>query len=163
MAVQTTYNETMDAARAGQIVNTEHKELISRTVEDAAGFAFGIPVAQGTNDKGATATLTGATKITGITVRERSVKPETPNKRDQYEPALLMRKGCLWVVVTDAGGVEADDDVWINLTDGTFSNGDVGGGNGLHLAGCRWDTSAANGALAQLRVNLDVPAVAGAA
>lgn len=162
MPVQTTYNETMDAARAGQIVNTEHKELISRTVEDAEGFGFGIPVAQGTNDKGATATLTGVSEIIGITIRERSVSPETPNKRGQYESATLMRKGNIWVVVTDAGGVSAGDDVWINKTDGTFSNGDVGGSNGLHLAGCRWDTSAANGALAQLRVNLDVPAVAGA-
>ncbi|WP_395175051.1 hypothetical protein [Roseibium alexandrii] len=156
MAVQTTYNETMDAARAGQIVNTEHKELISRTVEDAAGFGFGIPVAQGSNDKGATATLTGVSEIVGITVRERSTNPATPDKRGQYESTLLMRKGVIWVVVTDAGGVDAGDLVWINLTNGTFSNADVGSSNGLQLSGCRWETSAANGALAQLRVNLDV-------
>ena len=161
MDVQTSYSETMDAGRVGQIVNTEPHVLISRAVEDAAGIAFGLPVAQGSNDKGVTATLAGVTEIVGITVRERSANPETPDKRAQYEDARLMRKGVLWV--TAGVAVAAGDPVWINLSTGAFVKTDAGSGNGLKLAGCRWETSAASGVLAQIRINLDVPAVAGAA
>ncbi|QQM29302.1 hypothetical protein JET14_13295 [Martelella lutilitoris] len=163
MAIQTNYADNIDAGRVGAIVNTEPSTLISRTVEDAAGIAFGLPVAQGSEDNGITATLTGVTELVGITVRERSVNPATPDKFAQYESARLMRKGVIWVTVTDAGGVAAGDAVWLNLANGTYSNADVGSGGGLRLAGSRWETSAANGALAQLRVDLDVPAVAGAA
>ena len=51
---------------------------------------------------------------------------------------------------------------WYDL-DGTFSNGDVGSGGGISLPGCRWESAGANGAIARMRVNFDVPAVAGAA
>lgn len=162
MSVQDTYSENMSAARVGQIVNNEPHSTMSRTVEDNDGIEFGLAVAQGTKDKGVTATLTGVTKIVGITVRERSVNPETPNKRGKGESTRLMRKGVLWLKVTDAGGVSADDDVWLDRSTGGFSNADPGSSKGLKLSGCKWETSAANGALAQMRVNLDVPAVAGA-
>lgn len=156
------YNETMPGGVAGRIVNTEPNTLISRTVETAAGVGFGLPVAQGTNDKGCKVMEAGDTEVVGFTVEDRSVDPNDPDTFAQYDSARLMRKGVLWVTVTDAGGVSPGDAVWVTLATGALSNADVGSDGGLQLPGCRWETSAANGALAQLRVDLDVPAVAGA-
>lgn len=162
MAVQTTYSANISAARAGMIANTEPNVLISRTVETAAGVGFGVPVQKGATDNSCKIMASGATEILGITVRERNVNPETPDKFAQYESARLMRKGVLWVTVTDAGGVADGDPVWVKLSDGTFSNADAGSSGSLKLGGGRWESTAANGALAKIRFDLDVPTVAGA-
>lgn len=164
MAVQTSYSENIRAAVEGMIANMESVNLISRTVETAAGIGFGVPVEQGSEDNGCGVVDASTTEVTGITCRERSVRPLDGNEFEQYDSARLMTKGVVWVTVTDAGGVSAGDPVWLDLSDaGSFGNADVGFGNGLNLAGCRWDSSAANGALAKIRVDLSVPAVAGAA
>lgn len=162
MAIQTTYSANIAAAYEGQIANLEPNILISRTVENSGGVGFGKPVQKGSADNGCTGVLTGATEILGITVRDRSVRPATPNLFAQYESALLMRKGVIWVTVTDAGGVADGDPVWINKTNGTFSNADAGSSNGIRLGAARWESTGANGALAKIRFDLDVPAVAGA-
>ncbi|MBG6211689.1 hypothetical protein IWQ49_006380 [Labrenzia sp. EL_126] len=162
MAVQTTYNATISQARVGMIVNTEPNVLISRTVETAAGVGFGVPVQKGVNDNGCIVMAAGATEVLGVTVRERSTNPETPNQYAQYEGARLMRKGVLWVTVTDAGGVADGDEVWVLLADGTFSNADAGSSGSVRLGGGRWESTAANGELAKIRFDLDVPTVAGA-
>ena len=47
MAIQTAYNATMSAARAGMIADMRGSTLISRTVEDAT-LGFGVPVTKGT-------------------------------------------------------------------------------------------------------------------
>lgn len=160
MAVQSNYLDSMAAAFAGMIADTGPNNLFSREVETAAGVGFGVPVQQGTADDQCAVMAAGATECIGISVRDQST---TGDKFAQKDSALLMRNGPLWVVVTDAGGVSAGDDVWVTLSTGTFGNADPGGADGLKLAGCRWDTSGANGELAKIRVNLDVPAVAGAA
>lgn len=164
MAVQTTYSENIDAARAGMIADTQAQlNTVSRTVETAAGIGFGIVVDQGSEDNGVVAVSGSTTDPVGFTVRERSVNPETPNKFAQYDTARIMNKGVIWATVTDAGGVSAGDDVWLTLSTGALSNADAGVGDGLQLAGCRWVSSAADGALAKISVDMSVPAVAGAA
>lgn len=164
MAVQTTYSENIGAARAGMIADTQAEiNLISRTVETAAGIGFGLVVDQGTGDEGVILVSASTTDPVGFTVRERSVDPANPDEFSQYDSARIMTKGVIWATVTDAGGVAAGDDVWMTLATGALSNADVGSGGGLQLAGCRWVSSAANGDLAKIRVNMDVPAVAGAA
>ncbi len=159
MAVQSTYLEEMAVSYAGMIANEEPNNLISRDVETAAGIGFGLPVQQGTADGQVILMAAAATDCVGITVRDQSA---TADLVPQYESALLMRQGVIWVTVTDAGGVAAGDDVWVAVATGAFSNADLGSSGSIQLAGCRWDSSAANGELAKLRVNLDVPAVAGA-
>lgn len=159
MAVQSTYLDQMPAAFVGMIANTEPNNLISREVETAAGIGFGVPVQQGTADNQCKVMAAGATACVGITVRDQSTTDDTFAENDS---ALLMRSGVIWVTVTDAGGVVAGDPVWVKLSDGTFSNADVGTDGSIQLAGCRWESSAANGELAKIRVDLDVPAVAGA-
>ena len=161
MAVQTTYLDNLPAGLAGMIANTEPNVLISREVETSAGIGFGLPVRRGTNPATQCRVMAaGATEVLGITVRDHST---TDDKFAQYDSALLMRQGVIWVLVTDAGGVAAGDPVWVTLSTGAFSNADVGSGNGLLLPGCRWESAGANGALAKMRVNLDLLAIAGAA
>lgn len=159
MAVQTTYLDSQPAAFVGMIASNEPNNLISRSVETSAGIGFGVPVIQGTADNQCDVVAASTDDVIGITVRDQSV---TSDLFAENENALLMRSGVMWVTVTDAGGVVAGDDVWVLVSNGTFSNADAGTDGSLKLAGCRWETSAANGALAQIRVNLDVPAVAGA-
>ena len=159
MATQTTYSATMSAARAGMIADMRGSTLISRTAEDAT-LGFGVPVTKGTAAGQCKKLAAGSTDIIGITVRERSGVAESSGWA-QYEDARIMSEGALWVTVTDAGGVAAGDPVWVKKTDGTFSNADAGLGGSLKLNG-RFETAAANGALAVIVFNCNVPAVAGA-
>lgn len=149
MAVQTTYSETISAARAGQIANTEPNVLISRTVEDADGIGFGLAVSQGDTDDGCIAFTTGETAILGITVRERSVRPETPNKFARYESARIMTKGVIWVTASVA--VDAGDPVYVIPATGAFAK--TNASSAVQIANARWDSSAGSGGgLAKVRL-----------
>lgn len=160
MAVQSTYSENMAAAYEGMIANTEPNVLISRVVETSGGIGFGVPVIQGTEDNECDAVAAASDAVVGITVRDQSTEDDT---FAQYDSALLMRKGVLWVTVTDAGGVSAGDDVWVKVADSTFSNADAGSSGSLKINDARWESSAANGALAKIRFDLDGGCTAGAA
>lgn len=151
MAVQSTYNDTMDAARAGMRANMEPVDLISRTVETAAGVGFGKVVQQGTADKGCKSDLTGMTAQTyvGITMRERGVRPETPNTFAQYESALIMRKGVIWVEVAVA--VTPADIVTVTLASGVIGKTAVGAGV-VAIPNARWESSTSGAGLAMLRL-----------
>ena len=116
MAVQTEYNENMDALRLGLIYDTSNKDLISRTCEGAA-IGFGQPVAQGVADRGARATTTGDTKIIGITCLERSAIDGQYAVGDSMR---VMTQGP--VAVTAAAAVAAGNPVHVIVADGTFSN-----------------------------------------
>ena len=158
MAVQTAYSTTMSASRAGMIADMRGSTLVSYNTE--AALAFGVPVSKGTAAGQCKLTAAGATDIIGITVRDRSVSAGQ-DAYAQYDSARVMTEGAIWVTVTDAGGVAAGDLVWVKKADGTFSNADAGAGGSLKING-RWETAAANGALAVLSFNTTVPAVAGA-
>ena len=69
--VQSTYADNIDAGYVGGLVNQEPRVLISRTVEDSGGIAFGLAVMQGTNDKGCV--VSDASAFLGVTVRDQSV------------------------------------------------------------------------------------------
>lgn len=145
MAIQTTYNETLASGKAGSIVNTEPKTLISRTVENADGVDFGLAVSQGTADSGCHKTTTGDTKILGIAVRDRSVNPETPNKFAQYDSARVMTKGV--VLVTANATVAAGDPVHVVVADNTFTNT-----GGVQITNARYDSSGTSGDLVAVRL-----------
>lgn len=99
MAVQDTYAENIPAGVPGAIVDMIPKTLISRTVEPAAGIAFGLPVYRGVNDKGVVATGTAANYV-GFTVLDRSVREG--NQFSQYESARIMTDGALWITAPAA-------------------------------------------------------------
>lgn len=159
MAVQSTYLDEMPAAFAGMIADQEPNVLISGEVETTAGIGFGIPVIKGTADNQVDVVAASTDDVVGITVRDQAT---TDDKFALKDSALLMRKGVIWVTVSDAGGVTKGDDVWVKVADGTFSNADAGTDGSIKLAGCKWESSAADGAIAKIRVNLDIDAVAGA-
>jgi hypothetical protein len=150
MAVQTTYNETLSAGRAGAIANAEPNVLISRNVETVTGVGFGKPVVQGSADSGCKITEAGDTAVLGVTVRDRSVDPANPDKFAQYANALVMTKGVIWVDA--AAAVDAGDDVWVTVADGTFTNADAGGGASVQIANARWDSSTSDAGLAKVRL-----------
>lgn len=159
MAVQSTYLDNMAAAYAGMIANTEPNVLISREVEASGGIGFAVPVIQGTADNQCDEVAASSDTVVGITVRDQSATDDTFAENDS---ALLMRKGVLWVTVTDAGGVSAGDDVWVLVADGTFSNADAGTDGSLKINDARWESSGANGDLAKIRFDLDGGCTAGA-
>ena len=139
------YKAEQDAGIAGAIVNTENKNIISRTVEDVAGIAFGLAVAQGVNDKGVRAVKTGDTAFVGVTVLDRTASDLQGNgKFSHYESARILEEGVIWVEVTAA--VKAGDAAAVDLATGKFNKA------GAAMAGARFETSAASGGLAQLRL-----------
>ena len=145
-AVQTTYNEKIDAARVGQIANTEPVVLISRNVEDVTPIAFGKPVMQGTADDGCKLFASG-TEVLGITVRERSTRPETPDTFARYESARIMKKGVIWVVAAVA--VTPGQPVYVVTASATFSNVAEAA---VLIPNARWESTAGIGALAKVRL-----------
>lgn len=159
MAVQSTYSDNMAVAYNGMIANQEPNVLISRTVESSGGIGFGVPVIQGTADNECDEVSASTDTIVGITVRDQSVSDDT---FAQYDSALLMRKGVLWVTVTDAGGVDAGDPVWVTVSGATFANADAGSDGSILINDARWESTADNGALAKIRFDLDGGVTAGA-
>jgi hypothetical protein len=156
-SIQSTYSETIAAARAGMIANEEPVVLISRTIIDAAGVGFGKVVQEastdGSTDGQCTADLdtadVDAYKFLGITVRERSVRPETPNKFAQYESVRIMRRGVIWVEASAA--VSAGTDVTVTLATGALNSIAVGAGQ-VAIPNARWESSTSGAGLAKLRL-----------
>ncbi len=157
-SVQTTYTETMRPAVAGMIANTEPCTLISRTVADAAGIGFGKvvqeAVANGTKDGQCTGDLNTAAmdafKFLGVTVRERSLRAESPDTFVQYQSARIMRRGVIWVAVT--GAVNAGEDVTVTLATGVLGTAAVAAGI-VAIPNARWESSTTGAGLAKLRLS----------
>ncbi|MFV1944133.1 hypothetical protein VPH49_25425 [Pseudomonas luteola] len=133
MPIQTSYSENIRAGVPGAIVDMIPKTLISRTVEDAAGVAFGLPVYQGAADKGVTATAGTAADFVGFTVLDRSVA--IGSQFSQYESVRIMTKGAIWI--TAPAAVAAGDAVVIG---------------GVTIPDARYDTSAAANQIVQVRL-----------
>lgn len=127
---------------AGSIATTENRDIKSRTVEDAAGIAFGLAVAQGANDKGIRAVKAGDTKFVGITALDLSSRDD--GKFLQHESARILKKGVIWVEVTEA--VKAGDDVAVDLATGKFNK------SGAKYPNARFETSGVAGGLAQVEL-----------
>ena len=136
------YKSQPDVGVAGSIATTENCDIKSRTVEDAAGIAFGLAVAQGVDDKGIRAVKTGDTKFVGITALDLSSRDGA--KFVQHESARILKKGVIWVEVTEA--VNAGDDVAVDLATGKFNKA------GAKYPNARFETSAVAGGLAQVEL-----------
>lgn len=140
--VQADYEDNVVAGYVGGLANEEPKILISRNVEDSGGLAFGLAVMQGSEDKGCV--VCDGSDFLGVTVRDQSVKPESPNIFEYQSNARILRSGVIWV--ENSGGVAAGDPV-VALSDGA-----LGTGSSPRLGGARWETTAGDGELTQLRV-----------
>jgi hypothetical protein len=109
---QNTYKTGFDAGYVGMVANGETSNRISRTVEDAAGIAFGKAAFRGADDRGCTATPT-AGKFMGIAIADIGVVPSLDNTNadvyPQYSTAGLLNEGVIFVQpsVTVAAGDQA--------------------------------------------------------
>ena len=136
------YKSQPDVGVAGSIATTENRDIKSRTVEDAAGIAFGLAVAQGANDKGIRAVKAGDTKFVGITALDLSSRDDGTFL--QCESASILKKGVIWVKVTE--DVKAGDDVAVDLATGKFNK------SGAKYPNARFETSGVAGGLAQVEL-----------
>lgn len=146
-AVQTTYAATHAAGYAGMEAETESsgRRNLSRTVETAA-IGFGKAVSQGAGDHGIVAFSSTATKFLGITVRDQSVDPKSPEAFRVGDTAAVKIEGAIYVVA--AAPVAAGDPVYLDAT-GNFTN--VSAGNAA-VPRATFRTSAAANALTIVRL-----------
>ena len=146
MAVQTSYTATHAAALEGMEGDTDASGThnVSRTCEATVGY--GKAVSQGAGDHGVVPFASAVTKFLGVTVRDQAVDPTSPNGFRQYDTAPVKRRGTIWVVVS--APVAAGDPVYLTAA-GAFTN--ISTSNTL-VTGARFDTTAASGALALLRL-----------
>lgn len=148
MAIQTTYPEKQDAGRAGGLVNMELANLISRTVQTAAGLGFGLCVERGTGDNDCIL-FDGGTPL-GISIRDRALDANEPNKFKQYAEARIITKGPVYAETPVA--VDQGDPVYVVDADGTFHNTAAAGRTLFPNA--VWDTTTSGAGLAVIALGI---------
>lgn len=117
--MQTSYTGTVAKGYAGMIANGETSNRISRTVEDAAGIAFGKPVYRGSGDHGCTGTVGTLATFLGWTVATSAlgyVAGQDADEYQQYDNATILTSGAIYVPVKGA------------VTDGAALTVGTGGG-----------------------------------
>lgn len=149
-AIQTNYPERLDKGRAGQIVNTELCNTISRTVINASGVGFGLAVQRSGGDRSISAMDGEANPVLGVTVRDRSVSANAADGYLQYDSVRVMTKGPIFVDAPVA--VNAGDPVYVVLADGSFHNAAAAGRQLLPNA--VWDTSTTAAGLAVVALDI---------
>lgn len=139
MPIQTDYAERMRLPSPGTIAGSDYGSKTGN-VEEADGIGFGLPVSQGTGDKGVA--LAGAlADFLGISIRDVTVgaRETNPDQYNQYQNLGYVNRGQIWVEVAVA--VSAGDPVHFNATTGAWA---ISGGTGP-IVGARYVTSAASG------------------
>lgn len=147
--VQDTYSDYPVSGYPGMVANGETSNRISRTVEDAAGIGFGVPVYRGTGDHGCTATVGTAANFLGFTIADHGnaiVAGGTADVVPQYQSIAIMTLGMLWVTATGANvdGAAVTIGTGAGAADGI---GDVAA-DATHIATGGWvfeDTTTATG------------------
>ena len=147
--VQNTYTETPAFGYPGMVANGETSNRISRTIEDAAGVGFGVPVYRGTGDHGCTATVGTAATFLGFTIADHGVAVVAGGTADtfaQYRTVGIMTGGVMWV--TNTGAVTDGASVTIGKGAGLADGIGVTAADATHIATNGWvfdDTNAATG------------------
>ena len=117
--LQTTYSDTVAKAYAGMIANGETSNRITRSMEDAAGIAFGKPVYRGSGDHGCTGTVGTLASFLGWTVATSAqgyTAGQDADEYQQYDNASIITGGAIYVAVKGA------------VTDGAALTVGTGGG-----------------------------------
>lgn len=152
MSAQTTYEINQEVAYAGLIYAQFPSEVISRSVETVAGIPFGVVVSRGT-DADDQCLLGGTANILGVTIRSLDREGAINTGAIQYdekETAGIMREGYIWAVCP-SGCVPGDAVNFVEAT-GVLDSGAPSGTGETGLDDCFWDSTAAAGELAILRV-----------
>ncbi len=144
--LQTDFSENIAAGFPGMVANGETSNRISRTVEDAAGLAFGKAAFRGATDHGCTGTPT-AGKLLGITISHSALGFLAGQDADEYpqlETAAIMPLGVIFVTAGEA--VAAGDQAYVTAG-GVINKTST---SNVILPGWFFDTAAANGAIVKL-------------
>jgi len=152
MPAQTSYSSRQAVAYMGLVFAQFVSDIISRSIETAAGAGFGIVVSRGTNAD-AQAVIGGTTGILGVTIRSLDREGAANTGAISYaekETAGIMREGYIWVTCP-SGCVPGDAVNFVEAT-GVLDSGAPSGTGETGLDDCFWDSTAAAGELAVLRV-----------
>ena len=147
--LQTAYADRQPVGFAGQKVDGEEYNAITRVCETPAGINFGRAVQRGAADQGciaADATQSDANFL-GISVRDVSVRPSAGDKYPDGGNVTILTQGSIWVRVGEA--VAQGQAALYEAASGNFMVTAAVGRIALP-AGWRFDTAAANGGLAKL-------------
>lgn len=151
MSAQTSYSIKQPVAYAGMIYAQAPHDIVSKSVETVAGIGFGVAVSRGT-DKDRQIVL-GGTAFTGITIRsldKEGAASTAAVKWNETETAGVMRSGYIWAICPS--GCNPGDKVnYVNAT-GVIDSGTASAGE-TQLDGAQWDTTAAAGELAVIRLS----------
>lgn len=144
--LQSVYTDQVAPGYPGLVANAETRNIISRTIEDAAGIAFGRAAFRGTGDHGITATPT-AGKLLGITRDHEALALLPGGVADTYPQTAtvpVVTQGVIWVQASVA--VAQGDQGYVTAA-GAFTN--VATSNTI-LTGWFFDTTTAGAGLAKL-------------
>lgn len=140
------YAEFAKKGKAGHRATMEHADIISRLNEETTTTGFGVPVFQGTTDRGVVTDVGAVGDFVGITVFDGMAFSDVEMTFEGFATKTMMsvmRHGTMWVDVTAA--VNAGDPVHI-LAGGTF-----GATGGVALPNARYETSTTAAGLAQIK------------
>jgi hypothetical protein len=106
ITIQSTYAEDFAKGYPGMVANGETSNRISRTVETAAGAAFGAPLYRGTNDHGCTTTVGTLATFYGWAIADRGIVPTSVSGAvdtyPQNSTAAILTLGAIYVSVKGA-------------------------------------------------------------
>lgn len=151
MSAQTSYSIKQPKAYAGLVYAQAPHDIVSRDVETVSGIGFGVAVSRGTNKE--RQIVVGGNDFTGITIRSLDKEGAVNTGAIQWnekEAAGIMRDGYIWAVCP-AGCNPGDQVKYANAT-GVIDSGSAGAGD-TKLDGAQWDTVAAAGELAVIRLS----------
>ena len=147
--VQSTYTSNIPQAVAGMVANMNQYRIASRNVETVAGVGFGLVVGKGAADRGIV--IGGPVNlVVGVTVRDVTLRPDTPDVYARFSLAGVLEFGDIWV--TTSATVVAGNDVTYDNTTGILGTQAVAGAIVGPLVGWRWVTSVTGVGLAIVRV-----------
>jgi len=142
---QDTFSPYMAAGYPGMIANGETSNRISRTIEDAAGIAFGKAVFRGTGDHGITATAGG--QFLGITIAHEAlgiIAGQTADVYPQYATVPILTQGAIFVTA----GEDVTDGAQAYVTSGGAIVDTVG--SNTILTGWFFDQTVLSGGIVKL-------------
>lgn len=148
--VQDTFNTAPGKGFAGMVANMEPSNRISRTVETAAGIAFGAPAYRGAGDRGCVAAVGTAATFLGFVIADHGqplLAGGTPDTVPQYDSAAIMVDGAIYVQLGPNG---VADGAAVTVGTGAGAADGIGStaADATHIAAPGWvfdETVAANG------------------
>jgi hypothetical protein len=133
--LQTTYSNTIAKGYAGMVADGETSNRISRTCEDAAGMAFGIPVYRGTGDHGCVAAVGTLATFLGWTIAvagQGLVAGQTADTYAQYDNVPILVLGAIYIAVK--GAVNDGDAITVGKAGGVADLYGATAADATHIA-----------------------------